>query len=82
MDVTALYTNITHKDGIEALVRAYEAHRRDDFPEVQVLAALSSLVLELKSFAFDVKFFLQTRGTGMGTKMAPNFANVFMGDLE
>lgn len=82
MDVSALYTNIPHKDGIEALVRVYEAHKRDDSPEGHVLAALSSLVLELNSFEFDGKFFLQTSGTAMGTKMAPNFANIFMGDLE
>lgn len=80
-DVSALYTNIPHKDGIEALVRVYEAHKRDDFPEGHVLATLSSLVLELNSFEFDCKFLFQNSGTGMGTKMTPNFANIFMGDL-
>lgn len=53
-----------------------------DSPSPKVIEALTSLVLELNSFKFQNKFFLQTSGTAMGTKMAPNYANIFMHDIE
>ena len=31
---------------------------------------------------FDGRFYLQKQGTAMGTKMAPSYANLFMGKLE
>lgn len=82
MDVSALYTNIPHMDGIESLVKMYNMHRSEDLPDGSVLATLSRLVLELNGFEFDGNFFLQTTGTAMGTRMAPNYANIFMGNLE
>ena len=41
-----------------------------------------SLVLKHNVFEFDEKFYLQIQGTAMGTKMAPAYANLFMGRLE
>jgi hypothetical protein len=40
------------------------------------------LVLKKKHFSFDGNHYLQINGTAMGTKMAPSYANIFMGDLE
>ena len=40
------------------------------------------LQLENNNFIFNNKHILQIDGTSMGTKMAPSFANIFMGDLE
>ena len=34
------------------------------------------------NFTFDGNHYLQINGTAMGTKMAPSYANIFMGDLE
>ena len=34
------------------------------------------------NFEFNGKHFLQIQGTAMGTKMAPSYANIFMGRLE
>ena len=31
---------------------------------------------------FEEQHYLQTHGTGMGTQMAPSYANIFMGDLD
>ena len=39
-------------------------------------------ILTCNSFKFHDKFYLQISGTAMGTKMAPNYANLFMGQLE
>lgn len=41
-----------------------------------------NLVLKNNVFEFNEKFYLQTQGTAMGTKMAPAYANLFMGKLE
>ena len=41
-----------------------------------------NLVLKHNVFEFDEKFYLQIQGTAMGTKMAPAYANLFMGRLE
>ena len=38
--------------------------------------------LENNVFEFNEQFYLQTQGTAMGTKMAPAYANLFMGKLE
>jgi hypothetical protein len=41
-----------------------------------------TLVLKNNKFTFDENHYLQINGTVMGTKMAPCYANIFMGDLE
>ena len=40
------------------------------------------LVLAKNNFSFLGKHYLQVHGTAMGTRMAPSFACLFMGDLE
>ena len=36
----------------------------------------------MDNFTFDNRNFIQVNGTAMGTKAAPNFANVYMGRFE
>ena len=43
---------------------------------------LAEIVLKSNNFEFDGKHFLQKRGTAIGTRMAPAFANLFTQDLE
>ena len=40
------------------------------------------LILNCNHFTFGNSFFLQRSGTAMGTRMAPSYANLFMGFLE
>ena len=40
------------------------------------------MVLKNNNFEFDGKHYLQKRGTAIGTRMAPAYANLFMHDLE
>jgi hypothetical protein len=79
MDVTSLYTNIPHDDGIAACRKIWE-QRRVQEPSTECLVEMLTLVLKNNKFTFD--FNLQINGTAMGTKMAPSYANIFMGDLE
>lgn len=46
------------------------------------LQTLLKLVLELIKFEFNRKHFVQVNDTSMGTKVDPNYANIFMGILE
>jgi hypothetical protein len=43
---------------------------------------LLTLVLKHNNYTFNGEHFLQINGTAMGTKMAPSYANIFMGKLE
>ena len=43
---------------------------------------LTQLILTMNSFCFNGTYYLQIHGTAMGTRMAPSFANLFMGKLE
>jgi hypothetical protein len=40
------------------------------------------MVLKKNNFTFNGDHYLQINGTAMGTKMAPSYANIFMGKLE
>jgi hypothetical protein len=40
------------------------------------------MVLKKNNFTFNGDHYLQINCTAMGTKMAPSYANIFMGKLE
>lgn len=82
LDVVSLYTNIPHDDGIQAMIGAYEKYKILDSPSPSTIETLANLVLKLNTFEFNNSYYLQTSGTAMGTKMAPNYANIFMSKIE
>ena len=83
IDVSSLYTNIPHSEGKAAAVDYLSTNTSDPVqPEPEVIGELISLVLENNVFEFNDKHYLQTQGTAMGTKMAPAYANLFMGKIE
>ena len=41
-----------------------------------------NIVLKINIFEFNNKYYIQKQGTAMGTRMAPSYANLFMGTLE
>ena len=81
MDVTSLYTNIPHDEGVEACRVAWDS-REIKQPPTESLVKLLQHVLKLNNFMFNGEHYMQISGTAMGTKMAPSYANVFMGKLE
>ena len=81
MDVASLYTNISHDDGIAAC-RKICKQRTVQEPSTECLIEMLTLVLKNNNFTFDGNHYLQINGTAMGTKVAPSYANIFMGDLE
>ena len=46
------------------------------------LSRIANINFEMQNFEFNGKHYLQIQGTSMGTKMAPSYANIFMGHLE
>ena len=81
-DVRSLYTNIPRTEGIAAC-EYYLNKRTEQVIPTEWISKLINLVLTLNHFTFEKnKFYLQIFGTAMGTKMAPSYANLFMGNLE
>ena len=81
LDVSSLYTNIPHEEGITAC-EEYLNRRELQEPPTADLCELIRLVLTKNSFVFNKTNYLQIHGTAMGTRMAPSYANLFMGKLE
>ena len=46
------------------------------------LVRLAELVLTLNTFSFNGKFYKQTGGVAMGSRLGPNYACLFMGHIE
>ena len=46
------------------------------------VVTMFTMVLKKNNFTFNGDHYLQINGTAMGTKMAPSYANIFMGKLE
>jgi hypothetical protein len=83
MDVSALYTNIPHKEGVTASINAISRTTRlNHIPPLDTISYLMRLTLERNCFDFNNKKYIQVSGTAMGTAMAPSYANLFMHELE
>ena len=83
LDVTSLYTNIPNKEGIRAVAKTLAKYKPGaQHPNNQSLIQLLDLVLNKNNFEFNGEHYLQTSGTAMGARVAPSFANTFMGDFE
>ena len=81
LDVSSLYTNIRHEDGMDAMKRSLE-YRTDKTVPTDFLIKLLQLVLTCNAFEFGKSLFLQCLGTAMGTCCAPNYATIMMNDLD
>ena len=81
IDAKSLYTSIPHDEGIQAMK---EALLNEGLEETQVwlITELAEIILKNNEFEFNGKYYLQCQGTAMGTRMAPQYANLFMTWLE
>ena len=82
LDVSSLYTNIPHAEGIEACRKFLETREHEATPSTSYLTKLMEQILTFNNFSFNGEQYLQLQGTAMGTRMAPSYANLFMADLE
>ena len=81
IDVSSLNTNIPHNEGIAAINRMMEETGTDTLLRM-FISNPSPPSADKNFFNFNGQLFEQTQGTAMGTRMAPNYAIIFMHYLE
>ena len=81
MDVTSLYTNIPHNEGINAATIACEENYSNS-TSTRVIIKFLSLILNLNNFTFNDENILQIKGCSMGSECSCSYANLFMGKFE
>ena len=81
IDAVGLYPNIPHEDGLVAMRETLD-EREGKTVSTYTLIELAECVLKNNIFEHSTSFYKQLRGTAIGTKMAPPYAILFMGDLE
>lgn len=82
VDVTSLYTNIPHDKGMESVKQYLNQRPVSSTPSADFIIKLIEFILTMNAFKFNNNFYLQRKGTAMGTRMAPSYANIFMGSIE
>ena len=83
-DVENLYSNIPHKLGLTAIsfwLNKYPNELPNRIRKDFILEGIK-LILENNSFCFNDTYFLQTKGTAIGTKFAPIYATLVLAYLE
>jgi hypothetical protein len=75
MDVTSLYTNIPHSDGIEDCKEIWES-RSVKVPPTDCLVTMLTMVFKKNNFTFNGDHYLQIKGTAMGT--APKWLHLML----
>lgn len=81
IDVDSLYTNIEITEGIQAVKEIFQKNQVKNRPDRELLKLLE-INLVKNDFEFDNKFYLQIKGTAMGKKFAPAYADIFMAAWE
>ena len=81
LDVSSLYTNISHNKGINACDYYLRTRLHSNIP-TGTLCDLIRMILTMNNFSFNDNHYLQIHSTAMGTKMAPSFANLFLAHFE
>ena len=84
MDVTSLYTNIPNEEGMQVIRELLHNKRPTHgiYPSNWALNQLLEFVLTKNNFTFNDLHYLQVGGTAMGTRVAPTYAILYMGDFE
>ena len=84
-DVMSLYTNILHEEGIEAVLHFMEEYKHllpSNCPPPYIVHIIFDFILKHSTFKFMDTHIHQILGTSMETRMAPPYANLFMGKEE
>ena len=85
VDVTFLYKKIAHEEGIVAVIHFMEEYKHllpTNCPPPHIVHIILDFILKHSTFKFMDTHIHQILGTSMGTRMAPPYANLFMGKEE
>ena len=81
IDVSALYTNIPRSDGVSAVRDCLNTRENPTVP-TEFIVKLLDLLLKWNIFEFNGELYQQLWGTAMGTRCAPNYADIFMAVID
>ena len=81
MDGKTLYTNKLNNEGIAALKPKHDNYAKKAVA-TKVITTFLTLILTLKNFIFNTKFYLQIKGCAIRTICAPTCANMLMSEFE
>lgn len=81
MDVDSLYTNIDIQAGMRTVADFFQRYPDPSRPDRELLQLLE-INLTKNDFTFNGEFYLQVKGTAMGKRFAPSYANIFMANWE
>ncbi len=81
IDVSVLYTNIPHEEGLTA-IHEWMITNHVEVTKANIIRDLARMVLTKNYFKFNNKIYLQVQETAVGTRMAPNYAIIFIHMLE
>ncbi|CAJ0950508.1 unnamed protein product, partial [Ranitomeya imitator] len=81
LEVNSLYTSISHEKGILANKTLPQASNMSG-NSTQFCLDLLKLVLYENFFLYEDVYYIQSRGTTMGSNVAPTYANAFMSHFE
>ena len=81
MDVNTLYNNIPHTDGINSCHSFPKRHTTDP-AQINDIPIFLDFIHTHNLFKFNNDHYLQIKGTAMGNKMAPAYANIVMDAIE
>ena len=77
VDVSALYTNIDQKEGLDAVKESLDERVNKAVPTEFIIKLLEQ-ILRFNIFEFNSEYFIQLIGTAMGAVPAVSYANIFM----
>ena len=81
LDISSRYTNIPHDKQISAWDEFLKT-RTEQLTPTKYSCQKIQLILENNAFTFNGAYYLQLQGMTMGTRMAPSYANLFLGSLN
>lgn len=81
MDINSLYTNIDTEAGLKAIKNIFLKYPDPKRPDEEILQLLE-INLTKNDFEFNNEYFLQIKGTAMGKRFSPAYANIFMAEWE
>lgn len=81
IDIDNLYTNIDIPSGLKTVKDIFNKYPDPNRPDPEILKLLK-INLTRNDFEFNNTFYLQIKGTAMGKRFAPAYANIFLADWE
>ena len=76
IDIQGAYQNIPQDDGVQILHEALEGRKEKHIPS-ELISKLMELILKYNIFEFHGALYQQRIGTAMGSKPAPDYANIY-----